>query len=422
MAAALPRYLFRRNNILYLRLQPPGRPVIEKSLRTSDVKLAEIAAADDIKAHRAFMYARRPTVTPFWDRAYEPGLHTINGKQVFATERELRDLITGAVIGPNGGPRARDGKELAELLTPAPLSGKPSFKVYDEVKRPVPAVKDGDDALLETYIEHNKITGYREREARTMWDVFKTVVNKPLAKCNRDDGRAIVKHLIEQAGGADKIKSATLRRKLVPLVALCNLAIDEKKLTLNPFKSVVGEQGAKSGKRHRFTEDDMKIMRDNLHRLSENDRLLVRLLGTTGIRRGEAFEIASEQIEDGIRFCVVGTKTEASRRRIPFPADLLPHLPEKITGQLIPGRLDSASKRLGAWLTDIGITGKAPMHSFRHRAKRRLVNADVSAELIDAIGGWSDGKENASGEYGVDDDNVVFPITKVKEAIDKIGF
>ena len=62
----------------------------------------------------------------------------------FATERELRDLTTGKVIGVNGGP--------AEILTPAPPDG-PSFEAYDEAKaRPVVAIKTSDDGLLETYI------------------------------------------------------------------------------------------------------------------------------------------------------------------------------------------------------------------------------------------------------------------------------
>ncbi len=416
------QYLFKRHGSdnWYIRLQPPGRKIVERSLGTPDVELAKIAAMPLIREHKIFMYQRRPKVTPFWHRAYEPGLRMIDGEQVIATDRELQYLdASGNVVRrePNGSP--------AELLSPAPSSGVPSFKAYDEAKRVAPPVKTGDDALLETYIRHSRLTGPREKEARDIWHTFRTVLeNKPLAKCMRDDGRKIVKHLIEQAGGGDKIKSATLRRKLVPLVALCNLAIDESKLTLNPFKGVVGKQGKKSDKRKRFTDDDMVLIRANLHRLCESDRLLVRLLATTGIRRGEAFEIASEQIEDGIRFCVVGTKTDASLRRIPFPADLLPHLPEKITGQLISGRLDSASKRLRDWLTKIGITdpAKSPMHSFRHRAKRRLVNADVPGDLIDAIGGWTDGKKNSGDEYGVDDDNVVFSITKVREAIDKIGF
>jgi hypothetical protein len=66
---------------------------------------------------------------------------------------------------------------------------------------------------------------------------------------------------------------------------------------------------------------------------------------------------------------------------------------------------------------------KAPMHSFRHRAKRGFINADVPSELTDAVGGWADGKKKNSGDdYGKDEDNAVFSITKVKEAIDKIGF
>jgi integrase len=420
-----PQYLFKRHGSdnWYVRFQPPGQKIIERSLGTSDLKLAEIAAMPLIREHKAFMYQRRPTVTPFWDRAYEPGLRMIDGEQVIVTERELQYLdASGNVIRrePNGGP--------AELLTPAPLSGKPSFKVYDDLKRPTPAVKNGDDALLETYIKHNGIDGYREREARTMWHIFKTVVNKPIAKCTYDDGVAIVDHLIKQAGGEDKIKRATLRRRMVPLVATVNLAIEQGKLgelKINPFGGVVGAHGEDSDKRKRFTDDDMVLIRANLHRLSESDQLLVRVLATTGVRRGEVFEIDNEQIEDGIRFCVVGTKTPQSRRRVPFPTDLLPFLPEKITGQLIPGRLDSASKRLRKWLDKIGITdpAKAPMHSFRHRAKRRLINADVPGPLIDAVGGWANVmKKNSGDDYGTDDDNDVFSITKVKEAIDKIGF
>ena len=77
-------------------------------------------------------------------------------------------------------------------------------------RRPTPAVKNGDDALLETYIKHNGIDGLRERQARDIWHIFRTVVNKPLKQCTRDDGRAIIAHLEEQAGG--EIKSATLRR------------------------------------------------------------------------------------------------------------------------------------------------------------------------------------------------------------------
>jgi len=411
------RYLFKRkgSDNWYIRLQPPGQKIVEKSLGTSDLKLAEITAMPLIREHKAFMYQRRPTVTPFWHRAYEPGLRVIDGEQVIATDRELQFLDDGGNVirrEPNGGP--------AELLSPAPRGG-PSFKAYDDAKRPTPAVKNGDDALLETYIKHNGIDGLRERQARDIWHIFRTVVKKPLKQCTRDDGRAIIAHLEEQAGG--EIKSATLRRRMVPLVATVNLAIDEGKLTFNPFSGVVPDRDDED-EREAFDDADMKLIRANLHLLSKSDQLLVRLLATTGMRRGEAFEINREQIENGIRFVTIGTKTPQSLRRVPFPADLLPYLPPKITGQLIPGRMDTAGKRLREWLTEIGITDpdKAPMHSFRHRAAQRLRAGGIEESLREAVGGWANGKKKkTSRKYG-NKHGKGFPLSMLKKAIDKIRF
>ncbi len=410
------KYLFKRkgSDNWYVRLQPPGQKITEKSLGTSDLKLAEIAAMPLIRQHKTLMYQRRqaqlPRITSQWWPTYAPGMH----EGFFATERELRDLTTGAVIGPNGGP--------AEILTPAPLDG-PSFEAYDAAKaRSTLAVKNGDDDLLETYIKHNGIDGLRERQARDIWHIFKTVVkDKPLAKCTRDDGRAIVAHLEDQAGG--EIKSATLRRRMVPLVATVNLAIDEGKLTFNPFSSVVPVRDDED-ERDAFSEDDMALIRENLHRLRESDQLLVRVLATTGVRRGEAFEIDGEELEDGIRFVTIGTKTAQSIRRVPFPADLLPCLPPKITGQLLPGRMDTAGKRLRAWLTEIGIADpdKAPMHSFRHRAAKRMRAAGIPEDLREAVGGWANGKKKkTSRKYG-NKHGAGYPLSVLKDAIDKIGF
>jgi integrase len=432
-SSELPRYLFRRkgSNNLYVRLQPPGQKIIEKSLGTADVKLAEIVAMPLIREHKAFMYQRRPTVTPIWHRVYEPGLRMIDGEQAIVTERELQFIdASGNVVRrePNGGP--------AELLTPAPHGG-PSFKAYDDAKRPTPPAKNADDALLETYIKHNGITGLPEKQARDIWHVFKTVVNKPLRSCTREDGRAIVAYLEDQAGG--EIKSATLRRRMVPLVATVNLAIDEGKLTFNPFSSVVPIRDDED-ERDPFDEHDMKLIRANLHKLDKNDQLLVRLVATTGLRRSEAFSIDREEIEDGIRFVYIGKKTPQSRRRVPLPADLLPYLPPKITGQLVPGRMDSAGKRLGKWMFEIGIPGipdpditdkddkapgeldKAPMHSFRHRAANRLRAAGVPEDVREALGGWANGKKKkTSRKYG-NKHGAGYPLSVLKKAIDKIGF
>jgi integrase len=225
----------------------------------------------------------------------------------------------------------------------------------------------------------------------------------------------------------DEVKSATLRRRMVPLVAAVNLAIEEgKHKGINPFAACVPDRDDED-ERDAFTDDDMKIIRASLHKLDANDQLLLRIVATTGMDRGEAFSIASEKTEDGIRYCEVGTKTAHRPRRIPFPKDLLPHLPKKITGPLLTGRKDSASKRLRAFLEEIGVINDhdgrniAPNHSFRHRAKNRLRRAVPDAELRDAIGGWTTGKKNSGRKYG-NKHGAGYPIKVLKAAIDKIGF
>ena len=167
----------------------------------------------------------------------------------------------------------------------------------------------------------------------------------------------------------------------------------------------------------------MDLIRANLHKLDRHDQLLLRLVASTGMDRGEAFSIAGERIENGIRYCLIGTKTEARPRPIPFPEIVLEHLPKKITGPLFTGRKDSASKRITKFLEGIGVKGVdsdgrtlAPFHSFRHRAATKLRQAKVEPELRYAIGGWKDGnKPNSGWKYGD------WPMPDLKEAIDKIG-
>ena len=425
------RYLFKRrgSDNWYVRLQPPGQKLVERSLGTTDLKAAEIAAADVIKRHKAFMYQRRQArvasvVHGPWTHEYAPGLHTLpDGRTVMATATDL--TFSDGTRRRNGGP--------AIYLVGEQLPATREFRVFDDAdaghigEGPIPAERpkfvaaksSDDDKLLETYITHAALSETREAQAREMWRIFRTVVNKPLAKCTRDDGRKIVAHL-----EAEKpLKSTTLKRYMVPLIAIVNLAIDEGKHTgINPFANCVPDREDEE-ERKPFNDDDMKVIRANLHKLGKSDQLLVRLLATTGMRRGEAFSIASEKTKDGVRYCTVGTKTDDSRRQVPFPKELLPHLPAKIAGQLIPGRMDSAGKRLKKWLIEIGITDpdKAPMHSFRHRAKNRMRQITPDEELRNAIGGWSSGKKNSGWEYGREDGDRGFPIKILKKTIDKIG-
>ena len=186
--------------------------------------------------------------------------------------------------------------------------------------------KNADDAILDTYIKQKNITGYYEREARAVWALFRSICDKSLKDCSRDDGRLLVAHY--QAEG---LKAASIRKKLMWLVAAVNLAINERKdgdplkLKFNPFVSIVpnpkpGEPGA-SERRFPLDDDDIAAAKRNLGSLDKTEQLLFRVLATTGMRLSEAFQIDGEKTERGVRYVIVGSKTEQSERRVPLPAD-----------------------------------------------------------------------------------------------------
>ena len=219
-------YLFQRpgSSNWWIKLQSPGKRV-EKSLGTRDKKEAEIIALPMVAHHKAALLAARPRMETVWRYEYEPSANmqdASNGERVLASATELK------FYGP-------DGKHLR--TTP---NGGPSFRIvnlqhrlgipfvdermigFTEEARARAKPKTNDDKVLETYIEHRKITGYIEREARDVWALFKTLTDsKPLKDCDRDDGRKLVTHFEAQG-----LKSATIEKKIAWLNAAVNFAIE----------------------------------------------------------------------------------------------------------------------------------------------------------------------------------------------------
>jgi integrase len=428
MSARKRDYLFKRTDSQYwrVRFQMGGRSV-EQSLKTTDRREAELAALPLIAEHKAKLLAMRPRLEPAWVSQYQAGLHVdSDGKRIFATERELHHLdANGAIIRrePNGGP----GQSLANLPPGAVIHfGNPTRPigelrrigpVFDVSKmdRPTLLTKSGDDAILETYLKHANITGHFEREARSVWALYKTLTDsKPLKDADRDDGRKLVAHF-----EGEGLKSATVAKKVGWLTAACNLAIKEGRLKFNPFASIVPKRDDKQ-RRLPLSDADIKEAKRNLDRLSESDQLLVRLLASTGMRLSEAFEIDGEEKEKGCRYVIVGKKTEQSLRRVPLPTAVLPFLPKTITGPLFPRTThdppDAASKRLNRYLDECGIADpRKVVHSLRHRAQDRLRAAGCPEDVRWAILGHEE--ETVAAGYGEG-----FPVPLLRKWIDKIGF
>ena len=174
-------YLFRRDASTnwWIRLRSGNRR-IEKSLRTSNRREAEVLAAPMITEHKAALLTARPHFewTPY---TLEPGEHTtMDGERVIATTRELIYFDTAGAVKktepnrpthllvnmPMGAVLVGEGtiQPRAELRRIGPIID------LDKLEREVAPVKNGDDAVLEIYLKHANITGYFEREAGLFGD------------------------------------------------------------------------------------------------------------------------------------------------------------------------------------------------------------------------------------------------------------
>ena len=416
-------YLFQRpgSTNWWIKLQAPDKRT-EKSLGTPDRRQAEILALPMIAEHKASLLALRPHVETTWRRKYEPGLHdSPDGGRIAATERELSHYdASGKLLRTelNGGPVMQlvGGPLTLRSVVDAHLTADYSAFGIDDDPAPRRKVttKNGDDAMLDTYLTHKNITGYYEREARDTWALFRSLCDKPLKDCDRDDGRKLVAHYEAQG-----LKSGTIEKRVGWLRAAINLAIDEGRLKFNPFAGVVPERNDKM-KRLPLSDTDMRTIKRNLSRLGKSDQLLLRTLGATGMRLSEAFEIKGEDKERGVRYCIIGAKTPQSLRRVPFPEAALPYLPKKIAGSLFTRDAadpeGAASKILNRFLDDIGIDDpRKAIHSLRHRAQDRLRAAGCREDVRWAILGHE--QETVAAGYGEG-----FPVPMLKKWIDKIGF
>lgn len=416
-------YLFKRRGSQnwWIRFQYPehlklklGRKV-EVSLGTPDRKIAEIEALSWIRAHKLILYGaaalRNGTATAIESRHYEPGPGiSPQGQSLFATPTQIHYLnACGEIEKVESNVR-----EVMDLgLTPAQeqdlwahgIAARPGM-----VERRVAPSKN-DDAHVERWIKHRGLDGYIAMEARAVWALFRQITGgKALRDCDRDDGRKLATHLFEIGN-----KSGTVKKKVGHLCAAVNLAIDEGKLKFNPFANIV-EQRKDASVRWPMPSDDMALVRKNLDLLGPEERLLWMLCSTTGMRRGEACSIDREYNEKGIRFVIVGSKTDASLRRIPLPSAVMPLLPAEITGPLFTNTPKNVGRNLLRAIRRFGVTGELKdIHALRHRAKDRLRAEDCPGDMQDWILGHDE--MTVSVNYGEGPS-----VTKLRPWVEKIGY
>jgi hypothetical protein len=427
-------YLFLNGAVWWMKFQRPDVR-IERSLGTSN-KLEALAHPDyrrELAAHIQCKLDRQALRNPpwytgeGWQRDLDPGLHTLaDGTRVYATATTIE------TPGPDDKPIAtRANGSLEPRFNPAGFpTGKrlnihsltlALFPEADPRRKLVRKDADPDQKIWDDYLDHggkdkNGVKGKAAHDATVVWQRFREFVkNKPLKQCTRVDGRAFVAHLLETPNAVNgrKPKSASVARGLRPLAAAVNLAIGDGLLQLNPFVSVVPDK-VDSIEREAFIDADCELIKSRLGELSESDQLVVRLLPMTGMTLDEPFQAQREYQQDGIRYIHVGTKTEASDRKLPLPAGVLEYLPAKITKPLFEESSKKTGARLRLWLKRLGFDKTKTLHSFRHRAGARLTKLKCPSNVRRLLLGHA---KDISEEYGKSDP----PFELLKMWVDKIG-
>jgi integrase len=280
--------------------------------------------------------------------------------------------------------------------------------------KPDPKSVDNDFALLDEYIRFkgHKPNGAYAAEAKSTWEEFKHFsAGKLLKDCTRSDGIAFVQHLRKRG-----LKTATVVKKVNFLAAPINHGNETGDASGNPFFRVIDRKND-ALQRLCFDNHDMKLCRDHMLPLLERDeRLMWLFLATTGMRHSEAFSIREEFCEGLIRFVRVGQKTDTSRRSVPLPDCLLPHIPRKIDQPMFEdSSLKNISKNLLRALRRVGINDhRKVVYSLRHRAHTRLREAECPDDIQREIVGHETGEAHV--QYGR------YPIRVVKTWIDVIGY
>ncbi|MEG9502594.1 MAG: hypothetical protein MIN69_12170 [Methylorubrum extorquens] len=400
-------YLYKKPDSAnwWIKLQYPasmGRSMVRKSLGTSDRAEAEIKALPMIQAHKmdlleeANRRGRRFKVQAIQTK-HPVGFSKLpDGTEVFADNVTAKFLKDGVLIG-------QEDNFILNLTQ--------RFEPSDAPK-PKPKPVDNDVELLDEYLRfrgHDPEGAYAA-EARSTWAEFKAFTGgKLIEDCDRTDGRAYVEFLRGKG-----LKTATVVKRVNFLAAPINHANETGDLKGNSFFKVVDHKDDKLD-RLCFDANDMALAQGHmLPKLGKDERLMWIILATTGMRHSEAFSIREEFEEGGIRYVRVGAKTESSKRRVPLPDCLLPHLPRKITGPLFEDpSLKNISKNLLRAVRRVVTKDKRKVvYSLRHRVHTRLREIGCPIDIQKEIVGHGNGDH---GNYGT------FGIRTLKPWIDQIG-
>ena len=162
--------------------------------------------------------------------------------------------------------------------------------------------------------------------------------------------------------------------------------VEKGHLKVNPFAGLdLGKRGVATRHYQNFTREQLFTVFD--HNWSEEDRLFLSILATTGMRSWEAAGLTWEQYNDtefqGIRYfdlTKAQVKTVSSQRLVPLhPALILP--PKQSKGRLFSYAKGHENDVINAVLLEMFNNDRLKIHSFRRTLKRLFRDSGISMDV-----------------------------------------
>ena len=207
----------------------------------------------------------------------------------------------------------------------------------------------------------------------------------------------------------------TLKDYIWGIQNLLKYCVESGYIEYNPFQNVKVEYGIRSKETYPYTNEELRAI--FAHDWPEQERLILTILATTGMRPSEAGNLTWERFNDteygGIRYFTtyntekedVRIKNAGSRRDIPLHPEL--RLPDRANGRLFDYALDSdgrCSTRMAHIINPI-LQQLVPhpnksLRSFRRTFKKMMRDLGVGEEVHDAITGHDQGRSSSRKNYG----------------------
>lgn len=440
-------YLFRRKGSRnwHLRLQYPTNEMkqaafylfgyvpprkVERSLGTSDRAEAEVIAGPDILQHKRIVIAGQAMMDPVryqgrvnYEPIHKPGVPTLNedGSTTIATKDQVIHVTAEGVQTTTPNTLTKVFKLDMNAVNPVQCRAyrELSERIEKSVVKPAPRT-DVDKEIVENWIAEKQPANNHANAARNMLKLFQEMFpDKTFATADRDDARAMVKHLEDGGAGRQNV-SATIKSKFTGLVASVNLEMARKKprVTFNPFSGVATKKAEDTTKRLSLTEADVKAIEARRDLFTDEQWLMWKWCVNTGMRPAEVYKIKEEFREtlehhpitdapSDIRFVWIDrSKNLASTRRIPIPSEVIPLIPKTITKPMFTETLGELCRLINVAMRTAGVTSidpdtqgeRKPFYSCRHRAIDRLETAGCPELLSKSIVGHSKGVHGTYGE------------------------